>query len=179
MMNSSETANILIVDDERLLLDSYAAMLENNYEVRTAASGGEALTTINERTDVVLLDYRMPESDGTEVLTAIRERGLDCRVVFCSAVVPDVEILSAEPDGYLHKPVRRDELIGAIKTQLEEAERSEQVQEYLRLERLRATLEEAQPQPRLDASPAYQDLLDRLERKKSSDSRSQHTASAT
>lgn len=177
-MTSDRTANILIVDDERPLLESYAAMLGTRYEVATAATGEDALKTVDEETDVVLLDRRMPEYSGEELLAAIRERELGCRVLFCSAVVPDLDILEHEPDGYLHKPVGTDELLGAIEARLEESEQPEPVREYLRLERLKATLEEAQPRSHLDGSERYQKLLDRLERKEQAVDSSQHTASA-
>lgn len=173
-MESDTTANVLIVDDEQLLLDSYAAMLERDYTVETAVSGDQALQTVDEETDVVLLDRRMPEYTGAEVLAAIRDRGLDCQVVFCSAVVADVDILSVEPDGYLHKPVGVDELTGAIETQLELTTKSEQVREFLRLKRLKSALESAQSQSHLQSAAAYQQLLDQLERKQEAVDGSQH-----
>lgn len=173
-MSADGTANILIVDDERPLLESYAAMLETRYEVATAVTGEGAIEMVTESTDVVLLDRRLPEYAGEEVLRAIRERGFDCRVLFCSAVVPDVDILSVEPDGYLHKPVGTDELIEAIETQLEEASQPAPVQEYLRLKRLKSTLSETQPQSHLAESDQYQELLDRLKRTQQSIDNSQH-----
>ncbi|MFT4947440.1 MAG: two-component system response regulator AdeR [Natronomonas sp.] len=177
-MTPDRTANVLIVDDERPLLESYAAMLGTRYEVATASTGDGALDTVGEETDIVLLDRRLPEYSGTELLTAIRERELDCQVLFCSAVVPDIDILSTDPDGYLHKPVGTDELIDAIDRQLREAGQPEPVGEYLRLERLKSALDDAQQRSRLTASQAYQDLLDRLERKEAQLENSQHTAPA-
>lgn len=177
-MSTDRTANVLIVDDERPLLESYAAMLETRYDVSTAETGGEALEAVDKETDVIVLDRRLPECTGTELLRTIRERELDCQVLFCSAVVPTVDILSAEPDGYLHKPVGMDELTGAIDTQLRETEQPPAVQEYLRLERLKTTLEDAQSRSRLTSASEYQDLLDRLEEKRERLDSSQHTAPA-
>lgn len=177
-MTSDGIANVLIVDDERPLLESYAAILETRYEVSTAASGDDALDTVNEQTDVVLLDRRLPEYTGTELLTAIRHRDLDCQVVFCSAVVPDLEILEIQPDGYLHKPVGMDKLLSAIESQLQDAEQPEPVQEYIQLERLKSVLEDAQTKSHLSSSAAYADLLDRLERKEQTIDRSQGAVSA-
>jgi DNA-binding response OmpR family regulator len=164
-MTSARDASVLIVDDEQSLLDSYAAMLGRHYEVDTAATGDDALQTVDEETDVVLLDRRLPEWTGSEILGAIRERGLDCQVLFCSAVVPDVDILSVEPDGYLHKPVGIDELTETIENHLEMAEKPEAVREYERLDRLRELLEVAQSRARLSAADQYQQLLDRLEQR--------------
>lgn len=177
-MTPDGTANILIVDDERPLLESYAAMLGTRYDVATAATGEDALETVDENTDVVLLDRRLPEYTGREVLTEIHEREIDTQVLFCSAVVPDTDILSIELDGYLHKPVGTDELIDAIETQLDEREHPEPVREYLRLERVKAVLDDAQTRSQLNSSEQYQRLLDRLERKEQTLDDSQHTASA-
>ena len=164
-MTTPRDANNLIVDDEQSLLDSYAAMLGMHYDVDTAATGDEALQTVNDETDVVLLDRRLPEWTGSEILSAIRERNLDCQVLFCSAVVPDVDILDVEPDGYLHKPVGIDGLTDAIEAQLEMADEPEAVRKYERLDRLKEILQRRQSRARLAAAEQYQQLLDQLEQR--------------
>jgi DNA-binding response OmpR family regulator len=177
-MNSERTANVVIVDDERQLLESYAALLETRYDVSTAETGAAALEAVDEETDVVVLDRRLPEYTGTELLTAIRERNLDCQVLFCSALIPTVDMLSADPDGYLHKPVGMDELTDAIETQLREAEQPPAVREYLRLERLKTILEDAQSRSQLTSTSEYQEFLNQLERRREHLDSSQHTALA-
>lgn len=162
-MEADSTPEVLVVDDEEELAASYAAILESRYEVDTAGSGNEALATVHEGTDVVLLDRRLPEYSGTEILSAIRDRELDCQVVFCSAVVPDVDLVSIEPDGYLHKPVGIDELFDAIETQLQWLDQDEKRRETLRLESIRETVETARPASKLREDPQYRELLDRLE----------------
>ncbi len=164
-MATDRDATILIVDDEQSLLESYAAMLEMRYDVETAASGDAALEQVDSHTDVVLLDRRLPEWTGTEILAEIRERGLDCQVIFCSAVVPDVDILAVEPDNYLHKPVGIDELTNAIEAQLEMAEKPEAVRKYERLDRLKEILQTTQSHARLSAAEDYEQLLDKLEQR--------------
>lgn len=161
-----ETEKILIVDDEKPLLESYAAILEARYEVETANSGDEALSTVDQKTDVVVLDRRLPEYSGAEILSGIRERDLDCQVLFCSAVIPDVDIVSIEPDDYLHKPIGVEELFEAVQAQLDRASHDEEVQRYLRLDALKTTLEAAQPRSRLEATDAYQDLTARWQEAK-------------
>lgn len=164
-MTITQDPNVLIVDDEQSLLESYAAMLEMHCNVDTAASGDAALDAVDHETDVVLLDRRLPEWTGTEILSTIRERGLDCQVLFCSAVVPDVDVLSVEPDDYLHKPVGIDELTETIETQLEVANEPEAVQKYERLDRLNELLQESQSHARLSSAEEYQQFLDRLEQR--------------
>lgn len=164
-MTTDRDTNVLIVDDEQSLLDSYAAMLKREFDVDTAASGDAALEAVGDHTGVVLLDRRLPEWNGTEILMEVRERGLNCQVVFCSAVVPDVDILSVEPDDYLHKPVGIDELTDTIEAQLEMAEKPEAVQKYERLSRLKDILEDAQSHARLSTVEEYEQLLGELEQR--------------
>jgi CheY-like chemotaxis protein len=63
---------VLIVDDESEVADVYALRLREEYETRTAYGGEEALDTIDSDMDVVLLDRRMPDLSGDEVLERIR-----------------------------------------------------------------------------------------------------------
>lgn len=177
-MTEDRTATVLIVDDEELLLDSYAAMLETRYEVQTAQSGEAALATVDEATDVVLLDRRMPDRSGEVILQEIRERGLECQVLFCSAVDPGVDLIPLEPDGYLHKPVGTDELFAEIETQLQIAGRAPSVQEYLRLERIQSILETNRSRSRLESEEAYQKLLEQVEQRKRAVDSSKHSIPA-
>jgi len=163
-MEADRTTNVLVVDDEAALLESYAAMLSARYEVATATSGTAALETLDEETDVVLLDRRMPEQSGAEILSEIRSRQ-ECQVVFCSAVVPGTEIIPLDLDDYLQKPVGPDELVDVIETQAELATESEGVREYAALEAKRTALETAEMGTTLEDDEQYQQLLDRIERK--------------
>ena len=65
----STRPTILSVDDEQAILDSIRLELEDDFDVVTATSGAEALDLLAHRhVDVVLLDLRMPDMDGAEVL---------------------------------------------------------------------------------------------------------------
>lgn len=104
------SATVLVVDDEPQLVGMYAAMLEDAYTVRTATSGAEALDRLSPAVDVLLLDRRMPELSGDDVLETVREEGYDCRVAMVTSVDPDVDIVEMGFDAYLVKPVRRTDL---------------------------------------------------------------------
>jgi len=62
---SSADASVLVVDDERDVADVYALRLSDEFETRTAYSGGAALTPLDDDVDVVLLDRHMPEVRAT------------------------------------------------------------------------------------------------------------------
>lgn len=117
MSSRENNTTVLIVDDDKDVADVYQLQLQNKYEVKAAYGGEEALETIDETVDVVLLDRRMPELTGDEVLQEIRERGFDCRVVIVSAVDKD-EGVSVPADDYYEKPMDGDTLYEAVEPQL-------------------------------------------------------------
>ena len=88
-MTDDELPLVLVVEDEPDLADLYATWLKIDYSVRTAYGGEEAVEQLDDEIDVVLLDRRMPGLSGDEVLTKIRERGIDCYVSMVTAVEPD------------------------------------------------------------------------------------------
>lgn len=80
---------VLVVDDEEDLANLYSQWLSDDYAVRTAYNGEQALERLDETVDVVLLDRRMPGLSGDDALNRIREREYDCRVAMVTAVDPD------------------------------------------------------------------------------------------
>lgn len=156
-MVETETQRVLVVD-EPALLDTFSTILEPQYDVETAVDGTSALETLDEQIDVVVLERRLPDLPGEELLPKIRSRPGDCQVVCCSAVVPDVDIIALPLDDYLLKPVGREKLRKAIERQLLVANRSTTVQEYLAVHRKRAAIEAANSTSKLQESEAYREL---------------------
>lgn len=115
---SPAPATVLVVDAPANLADLYGEWLTDTYLVRTAYGGEEALEKLDEAVDVVLLDRRMPDLAGDEVLTQLRERDLDCRVALVTAVDPDFDIIELGCDIHVTKPVRRDDLHETVETLL-------------------------------------------------------------
>jgi len=160
---SEGTPTVLVVDDETEITALYGEWLSDAYDVRQAYNGEEALDEVDETVDVVLLDRRMPDLSGDEVLTAIRERGLDCRVAMVTAVDPDFDILELGFDDYLVKPVSRDDLNEVVERLLRRSTYDDHMQEYFSLASRKATLEAEKPASELEASEEYQDLLAELD----------------
>lgn len=131
MSPGSEPATVLVVDDEEEVADVYALRLQNHYETSVAYSGADALEQVDENVDVVLLDRRMPDISGDEVLEHIRAEGYDCRVIMLTAVDPGFDIVDMPFDDYLCKPVEKANLVEAIDQQLEIKRYDEQLSEYL------------------------------------------------
>lgn len=110
----AETAKtkVLIVDDDKFLLDMYAIKFgENHFEVETAFSGTDALAKLSSGTvnpSIVLLDVVMPGIDGFEVLRQIKEKKLasGAVVIILSNLGQKEDIdrgISLGADGYIVK----------------------------------------------------------------------------
>jgi len=138
---STGDATVLVVDDEAEVADVYALRLRNQYETETAYGGEAALERVNEDIDVVLLDRRMPDIGGDEVLEEIRERNVSTRVIMITAVDPDFDIIDMPFDDYLCKPVEKDDLVAAIDQQLAARRYDDRLAEYLEVTSKLALLE--------------------------------------
>ncbi|MEO7362468.1 MAG: sigma-54 dependent transcriptional regulator [Gemmatimonadaceae bacterium] len=106
---------ILIVDDDRVFRLSTAALLEGDgYQVLAVANGHDAAEALRAtQFDVMLLDVKMPGTDGILVLEALRLRGYNIPVLMISGVgtIDDaVRALHAGADDFLTKPVEPEQL---------------------------------------------------------------------
>jgi len=136
-------ATVLVVDDEEGLADLYAIWLRDRYAVETAYDGDAALDALDEAVDVVLLDRQMPGVSGDDVLEAIRDRELDCRVAMVTAVEPELDIVDLGFDDYLRKPVDRETLRETVDRLLRRSAYDETVQAYFAAARKHALLSES------------------------------------
>jgi len=161
--SGSDRATVLLVDDEEEVADVYALRLETEYETRVAYGGEDALETIDVDVDVVLLDRRMPDLSGDEVLAKIREKGYDCRVIMLTAVDPGLDILEMPFDDYLCKPVEKEDLVSAIEQQLKIQEYDEQLSEYFEVTSKLALLESELPPRELEENDQLARLRDRAD----------------
>jgi DNA-binding response OmpR family regulator len=160
---SSENPTVLVVDDEKEVADVYALRLRNEYETRTAYGGEDALETVDEDVDVMLLDRRMPDVSGDDVLAEIRDRDLDCRVIMITAVDPDFDIIDMPFDDYLCKPVEKDDLVTAIEQQLTANRYDDRLTEYLEVTSKIALLEAEKTTHELDESDEIATLRERAD----------------
>jgi DNA-binding response OmpR family regulator len=110
---------VLVVDDETEVADVLALKIRERYETRVAYGGRGALDAMDEAVDAVLLDRRMPDVHGDDVLAEIRDRGYDCVVVMTTAVDPDLNILEMDFDDYLSKPIETETLLATLDQQLD------------------------------------------------------------
>lgn len=157
---SMSNPRILVADDEPELTDLYAEWLSDSYTVDTAYNGEQALDVLGASTDVVLLDRRMPDLSGGEVLAEIHTRGFDCMVVMVTSVTPDVDVLAMDFDTYLTKPATEDDLNEVVEQMLARAGYEDHFQDLFALVSKRATI---QANAEVDAGGQYQDLEARID----------------
>lgn len=92
---------ILVVDDEPAVRHFLRTILTRlDYQVETAASGGEALKMVEERSyDVVLTDLIMPRVDGLKVIQGVKEKSPDTEVVVITGYPSSESIVAATRAG--------------------------------------------------------------------------------
>jgi len=139
-MTDSTKRTVLIVDDERELAELYADYLAGDYATKMAHTSGEALVKLTEEVDLVLLDRRLPGMSGDELLTHINEWETDCQVIMVTAVDIDTDIIEMPCEGYLQKPVSRDEMQRAVEQAFLMATYEELVFEYYEARKKHAAL---------------------------------------
>lgn len=161
-MDSEDDGVILIIDDEPETVETYRLFLNEEYEVREATDGQEGLTKVDQETDIVLLDRKMPGLSGDEVLAEIRSRDLDCRVVMVTAVEPDLDLLHLDFDEYIVKPVTEKELRQVVDRMLERNSVEDRIQEMFALASKLAILEAKLDIDQLEQSNEYQELLNQF-----------------
>lgn len=114
--------NILVVDDDKEIVDSIAIFLSGeNYTVIKAYDGIEALDALSENdVHLMILDIMMPKLDGIKTLMKLRETR-NIPVILLSAKSEDADKilgLTAGADDYVTKPFNPSELVARVKSQL-------------------------------------------------------------
>lgn len=114
--------NILVVDDDREIVDSIAIFLSGDgFTVLKAYDGVEALDILSENdVHLMILDIMMPKLDGIKTLMKLRE-SRNIPVILLSAKSEDTDKilgLTAGADDYVTKPFNPSELVARVKSQL-------------------------------------------------------------
>jgi two-component system sensor histidine kinase/response regulator len=119
--------SILVVDDDTNILKSVKILLESNdYSVDTADTGKEAKRKISSHCyDLALLDIKLPDSEGTELLKEISEESPETVKIILTGyptLENAVESLNMGADAYILKPVNPQALLSIVKENLRKHE---------------------------------------------------------
>lgn len=112
--------HILVIDDDPRMLKTMKEQLHEDFDVATAVNGKIAMKFLeNKQTDLILLDYEMPDEKGPDVLEKIRanQSTKNVPVIFLTGVTEKEKIQKAlvlQPQGYLLKPINKAKLMETI-----------------------------------------------------------------
>jgi len=124
-------ATILIIDDDKGIQKSFSNLFGEEYKVLNGYNGKEGLEILsNNEVDLIFLDYRMPGSDGLEVLTKIKKIEPELPVVMITAYgnfETVIEAISLGAYDYIEKPLDIDKIALIAKRALEASKMSKYV----------------------------------------------------
>jgi DNA-binding NarL/FixJ family response regulator len=122
-MKDAGKIRVLCVDDHPVVRDGIAAIINLQPDMMlagAAATGGEALERFFElRPDVALVDLRLPDMSGLDLIKRIKDKSPNARMIVLSSHEGDVDIqraLEAGAQGYVVKGIVREELLETIRS---------------------------------------------------------------
>jgi DNA-binding response OmpR family regulator len=126
-MDTGQRESILIVEDEKKISEIVRAYLEKEgYRVRLAENGEQALKLLKDAVDLVILDLMLPDIQGEELCSIIRE-GSEVPVIILTAKSGEedrIKGLGIGADDYVVKPFSPRELVARVKAQLRRSGRT-------------------------------------------------------
>lgn len=120
---------ILLIDDDSDILFILERWLKDVglSEVQTVTSGKEAMEALKQKWDLIVTDVFMPDLDGIDFVELIREKELPCCVLAMTGSLSTevtLRALDTELDGFLPKPINREEFIHKVKDLLKRQSRN-------------------------------------------------------
>jgi two-component system response regulator AtoC len=134
----ADSRSVLVVDDDAQIRSLLADLLkENGYTVRAAKTGAEATAEVaKQRPDLVMMDIKLPDMDGIDVLKSMKRERPELEVIVMTAFGGSSSAIKAMEHGaydYVTKPFEIDELLLTLRRVFEHAEMASEVS-ALRLE---------------------------------------------
>jgi len=130
----NEKKSILIVDDDKSILESLKDILQSEgYSVDTVETGREAIEKSSDRFyNLALLDIKLPDIEGTELLTKMHRdtpRMMKIMITGYPSLENAVKALNLGADAYVMKPVNPGKLLKVVEEKLREQEEAESMTE--------------------------------------------------
>lgn len=123
----ADQCSVLIIEDEKNILDFMSKTLKSNgYKTIAVTSGKAGLSVISSQCpDIILLDLGLPDIDGNEIISSVR-KWTSCPIIVISARSGEkdkVKALDLGADDYITKPFGTSELLARIRTSLRHSNR--------------------------------------------------------
>lgn len=123
---------ILVVDDDKSILRTFTRILQKSgYNIETAETGKEAIEkTENHHYDLALVDIRLPDMDGTDLLAKLKKQlqhTVKIMITGFPSLETGVKALDEGADAYLVKPVKPQELLILLEEKLKNREESTEI----------------------------------------------------
>ncbi len=124
---SKRRSSLLIVDDDKSIRETFRAILEQEgYDIDTAENGAEAIKKSNNKFfDLALVDVRLPDMYGTDLLNEMKERTPKMVKIILTGYPSMQNAITAVNEGadaYLLKPINPEILLSLIKKHLQKRE---------------------------------------------------------
>jgi len=125
---------VLIVDDDRAILESAKAIIESaGYAVQTAETARDAIRKVkSDWFDIALLDIKLPDMEGTELLKqlqAIKPRMIKIMVTGYASLDSAIQCVNLEAKAYIVKPFNPADLLQVMEEKLKERRAAERIDE--------------------------------------------------
>lgn len=116
---------VLVIDDELIIrISCERALTSGGYEAKSASSGKEGIEILDKESfDLVLLDLKMPDMDGFEVMKLVRHKWPDTKVIIITGYGTEQTAEQTMKHGahnFLEKPFTPDKLLAVISDTLEQ-----------------------------------------------------------
>jgi DNA-binding NtrC family response regulator len=157
----TENHRVLIIDDERPVLMTLEALLKRHgYEVDTAPTATQGVKMLKSRSPtLVLLDLRLPDADGLEMLERIKSELPDVQVIILTAhdsLHNAIESIKRGAFHFISKPYAPEELLSLVEKALEKQfllRKAEELREKTEQLEKRLEIAEARPAPIFNSKP--------------------------
>lgn len=154
--------HVLLVHGDPRTAKRYETWLERQYSVTTARTVDQAIASIDETVDAVLVARRLPDRSGPALLEELRRRGYDRPAVVLTDVDPDDDVADWDAHECLVEPVSEAELLDALTFVVQLRSYEDALDEYYTLLSEQAALEH--PDESSDRRDRLASLEARLER---------------
>jgi DNA-binding NtrC family response regulator len=151
--NEGKKPSVLVIDDDEDIRKVLSEILKDNgYNADSAETGGEAIRkTWKKFYNLALIDIRLPDMDGVELLTKIKETKPKMRKIIITGyptLKNAVEALNKGADAYIMKPLDMDKVLATVEEQLEKQKEEQKMTEKQLVQYIETRVKQIEQSPK-------------------------------